>query len=102
MAFGMVEDPINLDERAKVAKTCVAELNMPMPAILDKLDDKVNKAYKGWPDRLYLVGVDGKLKHAGGRGPFFFSPTSWEKAIKTELRAVKKKASKVEAAKGKG
>ena len=85
MAFGLVEDPINLEERSKVATTCVAELNMPMPAIVDKLDEKVNQAHMGGPDRLYLVGVDGKLKYAGGRGPFFFSPDEWEAAIKKQL-----------------
>ena len=84
-SFALVEDPINIEERSKVAKTCVESLNMPMPAIVDKLDDKVNKAYKGWPDRLYLIGVDGRVSYAGGRGPFFFSPKEWEAAIKKEL-----------------
>ena len=89
-SFGLVEDPINIEERSKVASTCVAELNMPMPAIVDKLDDKVNQAYKGWPDRLYLVGTDGRLKYSGGRGPFFFSPDEWEAAIRKQLVQVKK------------
>ncbi len=87
MSFGLVEDPINLEERTKVASTCVAELNMPIPAIVDKLDDKVNQAYKGWPDRLYVIGKNGRITYAGGRGPFFFSPAEWEAAIQQELRA---------------
>jgi len=82
MGFGMVEDPINLGERSKVAKTCVADLELPMPALVDKLDDKVNQAYQGWPDRLYLVGKDGKLAYAGGRGPFYFSCDELEDALK--------------------
>ena len=85
MTFGMVEDPIDLAERSSVASKCVAELDLPMPALVDKLDDKVNQAYRGWPDRLYLVGTDGRLTYAGGRGPFFFSVDEWEMAIKSEL-----------------
>ena len=72
---------MTLDERTKVASTCVAELNLPMPAVIDKIDDKVNKAYKGWPDRLYLVDKVGKIAYAGGRGPFFFSCDELEDAI---------------------
>jgi Iodothyronine deiodinase len=83
-----VQDPINLAERSKVASTCVEKLNMPMPAIVDKLDDKVNQAYKGWPDRLYLIGKDGKLAYSGGRGPFFFSPAELETAIKVEVKRI--------------
>ena len=85
-SFELVQDPIDLTERRSVASTCVDKLDLPMPAVVDKLDDKVNQAYKGWPDRLYLVGVDGKLSYGGGRGPFFFSPDEWEAAIKAELK----------------
>lgn len=86
MSYGLVEDPVTLSERKKVASTCVAELNLPMPALVDKLDDKVNKAYRGWPDRLYLVGKDGKLAYAGGRGPFFFSCDELEETITKTLK----------------
>lgn len=81
----MVEDPISVFERAQLADTCVSELNLPMPAILDTMDDRVNLAYKGWPDRLYLVGKDGRVAYAGGRGPFFFSPDELEQSIRGVL-----------------
>jgi type I thyroxine 5'-deiodinase len=85
MAFKMIEDPIDATERAHVASQCVADLNLPMPAVVDGIDDKVNQAYGGWPDRLYLVGKDGTIAYAGGRGPFFFSPDELESAIRAEL-----------------
>jgi len=81
----MVEDPVDIVERAEVASQCVKDLNLPMPALLDKMDDKVNQAYKGWPDRIFLVGIDGKLAYAGGRGPFYFSPDTLESSIKEVL-----------------
>ena len=77
-------------ERLKVAKTCVADLKLPMPAVIDKIDNKVNDAYSGHPDRLYLVGKDGKIAYVGGRGPRGFKTDEWEDAIKAELSKLAK------------
>ena len=49
------------------------------------MEDSVNQAYGGWPDRLYLVGVDGKIAYKGGRGPFGFEPDELEEAIEEAL-----------------
>ena len=51
-----------------------------------RIDDKVNNAYKGWPDRLYLVGKDGKIAYAGGQGPFGFHPDELAEAIVEALK----------------
>ena len=88
-SFKMIEDPINLTERTEVASQCVKDLNLPFPAIVDKLDDKVNQSYGGWPDRIYLVGKDGKIAYAGGQGPFLFRPNELDAAIVAELAKVK-------------
>jgi len=89
MTFGAVEDPINDKERHDVAKTCVTKLDLALiPAVVDKIDDKVNQAYGGWPDRLYLVGKDGKIAYAGGRGPGGFHPEELERAILAELEKI--------------
>lgn len=85
MAFGNIEDPLDLGERASVAKQCVEGLDLPMPAIVDNVDDAVSLAYGAWPDRLYLVGKDGKIAYAGGQGPFLFDPGGFEDAIAEEL-----------------
>jgi hypothetical protein len=57
----------------------------PIPAVVDRLDDKVNQAYRGWPDRLFLVGLDGKMAYSGSRGPFGFAPDELAAAIDKEL-----------------
>lgn len=83
--FKNIEDPVDFDERSAVASQCVKDLDLPIPAVVDRLDDEVNQAYGGWPDRLYLVGKDGRIAYAGGRGPFLFSPEALEDAIVAEL-----------------
>lgn len=56
-----------------------------MPALIDRVDDKVNQAYQALPDRLYLVGKDGKIAYAGARGPRGFNPDELGDAIVKEL-----------------
>lgn len=81
----LIQDPVSEDERAEVATRCAADLDLPLPALIDKMDDAVSAAYLGWPDRLYLVGKDGKVAYAGGRGPFFFDVKELVAAIDAEL-----------------
>ena len=52
---------------------------------VDEMDDAVMKAYSAWPDRLYLVGLDGRVAHAGGRGPFDFKPAELQESIEALL-----------------
>ena len=81
MTFGMIEDPVSLGERAAVARRCVAGMKVPIPAIVDKMDDAVNLAYGAWPERLYVIGIDGKIAYAGRPGPFGFEPSEMEGAL---------------------
>ena len=91
----IVEDPKNIGERKQVAKVCMTKLALePIPALIDDVDDKVNTAYGAWPDRLYLVGVDGKIAYHGGRGPFGFKPDQLVEAIEAELAKPKPKTEK--------
>lgn len=85
-SFGNVEDPLTDAERLAVAGVCMSKTELKgIPAIIDRVDDKVNAAYGAWPDRLYLVGRDGNIAYAGGQGPFDFKPEQLEAAIRKEL-----------------
>ncbi len=85
MEFGMVEDPVTDAERQAMATQTCVELKLPMPAVFDGVDDAVNLSYHAWPERLYLIGKDGKVRYVGGPGPFEFDPDAWEAAIRAEL-----------------
>ena len=92
----MIEDPVNDLERTKVAAVCMTKMELrPIPAVVDRIDDRANNAYRGWPDRLFLVGKDGKMAFSGGRGPGGFIPEQLARAIETEV-------AKNKAQKGKG
>lgn len=86
----MVEEPITLAERKKLAGACTTGLKLSsLPTLVDKLDDAVNRAYLAHPDRLYLVDRQGKIAYAGGPGPWGFRPDELERAIVAELKKQK-------------
>jgi hypothetical protein len=78
-------DPASLAERAAAAQACALRLRTRIPILLDDLDDAVASAYGGWPDRLYLIGRDGRVAFQGEVGPFGFEPDALGAAIATEL-----------------
>ena len=80
-----IEQPVTTEERREVAQKFLDETELKMPALLDSIDDKASKAYASLPDRLYLVGKDGKIAYAGGRGPRGFKPNELAAAIDKEL-----------------
>jgi hypothetical protein len=44
-------------------------MKVSIPTLIDKENDQVNKNYAGWPERLYVIGTDGKIAYKGGPGP---------------------------------
>jgi len=62
-------DPKTLAEREKVAKEFAAMFKVSLPICVDTLDDQVEKAYAGWPDRFYVIDAAGKIAYKGGPGP---------------------------------
>ena len=73
--------PRNEEERAFVAGACVRKLGIKFPAVLDGFDNTVEKAYTGWPDRLYLINRDGKVAYKSRPGPFGFEPDELKAAL---------------------
>jgi hypothetical protein len=53
--------------------------------VIDGIDDATAAAYGGWPDRLYLVGTDGRIAYQGGVGPHEVRPAELGAAIEREL-----------------
>ena len=80
-----VYDPTTEEERAEVAQACAMALDIEMTVLVDPIDDTVASAYGALPDRLYLVGRDGRVAYQGEKGPKGFLPENLEVAIRQEL-----------------
>lgn len=82
---GITERPKDINERAILATKCVSELKLSMPVLLDSMDGVAEKAYRGRPDRICIVDLDGKVAYYSARGPWGFKPKEAEEALKKLL-----------------
>ena len=69
-----IKEHTTYGERCSVATRLVNDKKLTIPCLVDNMDNAVEKAYQSFPDRIYLVGKDGKLAMAGNRGPRGFKP----------------------------
>jgi hypothetical protein len=69
----LIEQPKTDAERAEVAELCTTSLQVSMPTIIDKIDDRVANVYAAFPDRIYVVGSDGRIAYKGQPGPSGFN-----------------------------
>jgi type I thyroxine 5'-deiodinase len=70
------------DERYTAAGICVTKLGIERPAIIDGSDNRVERAYTAWPDRLYVIDREGRIAFKSAAGPFGFKPAQVEAALK--------------------
>lgn len=80
------EQPKSAEERQSVAEACVLHLDLSIPTLVDEMSNAVDRAYAALPDRLYLVGADGRILYRSGPGPWGFKPDELEAAITVALK----------------
>jgi hypothetical protein len=73
--------PKDEEERALVAGACVRKLGIQIPAVIDEFGNSTEKAYTGWPDRLYLIDSRGKVAYKSKPGPFGFKSDELQAAL---------------------
>jgi hypothetical protein len=76
----------SFEEREEVANSCSLNLHIPLPILIKEINNAIDEAYGAAPERLYLIGADGKVTYQGGAGPHFFDLDEWEQAIETCLK----------------
>lgn len=81
----ILANPKSEEERAQAAGSCVRKLNIAIPALLDGIDNRTERSYTGWPDRLYVIGKQGRVAFKSAPGPYGFSPLEMEKALRKSL-----------------
>ena len=67
--------------REEIAGTCVRKLGIKFPALIDGFENRVEKAYTGWPDRMYLIDAHGRVAYKSKPGPFGFKPEELKAAL---------------------
>ena len=88
----LFRDPKTKQEREDVANSCVRKLHIAIPALIDSIDNRVESEYTGWPDRLYLIGANGRVRFKSEPGPFGFEPKQLAAAIQAESEMMRVEA----------
>ncbi len=80
-----VNQPKTYEERVKVAGDCMKDMKLSIPCLVDDMQNTAQKAYAGWPDRMYVIDKDGVVAYRGEPGPRGFKPADAEEALKKAL-----------------
>ena len=79
--------PTTWEARNEIAQVCSLKLELSIPTLIDDMENSTDLKYYALPDRLYLIGRDGRVAYRGGPGPFGFVASELERAIEEYLRA---------------
>ena len=79
--------PTTLAARSEIAQVCSLKLELPIPTLIDDMENSTDRKYYALPDRLYLIGIDGRVAYRGGPGPFGFVAADLGAAIEDYLDA---------------
>jgi type I thyroxine 5'-deiodinase len=79
--------PTSHGERTEVARVCSLKLELSIPTLVDDMDNSTDLKYYALPDRLYLIGREGRVAYRGGPGPFGFVAAELEEAIEKYFSA---------------
>ena len=75
------KQPKSFEERKELAKVLVERLGYRIPVAIDSIDNRADKAFAAWPERIYVLGPQGRVVYKGEMGPFGFHPDEAEKAL---------------------
>jgi hypothetical protein len=70
-------------QRDGAADVCVVKLGIKIPALVDDMQDTTERAYTGWPDRLYVIDPEGRVAYKSKAGPFGFHPDQMAKVLRS-------------------
>ncbi len=75
--------PQDADARADIAGDLIARFQLPMPVVLDDMQNSVCTAYHAAPERLYILDSAGVVLHRSPPGPFHMDAVdAWRAALR--------------------
>ena len=88
----LFQQPTTVAARTEIAAVCSLKLELSIPTLIDDMENSTDRKYYALPDRLYLIGRDGRVAYRGGPGPFGFVAAELESAIEQYLNAAESAA----------
>ena len=50
--------------------------------------DTASTLFNAWPERLYVIAMDGRIAYKGGKGPYGFDPEEMDRFLQQKLFAI--------------
>lgn len=72
--WSILPDARNVTERKAAATQTCSMLGLPFTVVVDGMDDAVAERWSGWPERLFVIDVEGRIAYVGEQGPWGFWP----------------------------
>jgi len=66
--------PRTLDQRLAIANDYIQRMHISLPFAIDDMDNRANRLYAAWPERIYIIDEAGRIAYRGGLGPFGYHP----------------------------
>ena len=61
---------------------------LPYRMLVAEMGNAIDAACGAAPERLYRIGLDGRVAYHEGAGPHFFDLEAWEQAMAASVRAL--------------
>jgi hypothetical protein len=74
--------PRSLGQRVAIANDFVKRFRYPLPLRVDAMDNRAEKIYSAWPERLYIIDPRGTILYKGKPGPSGYHPEEVENWLK--------------------
>lgn len=72
--WSIIPDARSASERRAAASMTCSMLKLPFPVVVDGMQDTVARRWSGWPERLFVIDVEGRVAYVGEQGPWGFWP----------------------------
>ncbi len=83
---GVTLDPAKtMEEKEGHAAMCSLKLHLQFPALVDKMDGKVEAAYAAWPSRAFVIGTDGRVLYSTRLTQLDFRAEDMESALRAAI-----------------
>jgi tetratricopeptide (TPR) repeat protein len=79
-------DPATFEQKCKYANSCRLKLQIPFVVAVDRLDNATERAYAGWPSRVYLLDKQGRVAFNSPLDEFSFQAAALESALTLVVR----------------
>jgi hypothetical protein len=74
--------PKTLEERRLIANDFVERFHYALPLVVDTMENQAEDTYAAWPERLYVIGAEGKILYKGAMGPQGFAPDEVDSVLR--------------------